>query len=194
MLKDRRLLSIFEKIIDSYEAQRERGLPIGNLTSQYFANHYLSGLDHFIKRQLRIEGYVRYMDDLVLWHDDKQALKNARDAVREFVQDKLLCDLKPPLLNCSQRGLPFLGYLIRPQYMALAQRSKRRFIKKMQALDDRYHSGEWSEAECQRHALPLISFTRHADARKFRENVLLLLHSSDDFDSSDECTEKGQSS
>lgn len=59
LFKDKQVLDIFCQIINSYEAHSERGLPIGNLTSQYFANHYLSGLDHFIKENLRIKKYVR---------------------------------------------------------------------------------------------------------------------------------------
>ncbi len=54
-----------------------KGIPIGNLTSQHFANFYLTGLDHFIKNYLRIEGYVRYMDDLVLLADEKETLWGA---------------------------------------------------------------------------------------------------------------------
>ncbi|MBK7410377.1 MAG: RNA-directed DNA polymerase [Saprospirales bacterium] len=57
-------------------------MPIGNLTSQYFANHYLSGLDHFIKEGLRIKAYVRYMDDLILWHNDKETLKRLSQPLR----------------------------------------------------------------------------------------------------------------
>lgn len=65
LFRDEDVLNIFYRIIDSYEAHPGRGVPIGNLSSQYFANHYLSGLDHYIKEQLRIKAYVRYMDDMV---------------------------------------------------------------------------------------------------------------------------------
>lgn len=74
LFKDEQLLHIFAQIIAAYHTSPQRGLPIGNLTSQYFANHYLTGLDHFIKEKLRIKAYVRYMDDMVLWHRDKGAL------------------------------------------------------------------------------------------------------------------------
>jgi RNA-directed DNA polymerase len=173
LFKDQRVMDVFGKIIDSYAAGPGKGLPIGNLTSQYFANHYLSGLDHFVKEQLGIKGYVRYMDDMVLWHDDRQVLKKARTAIREYLRDELKCELKPELLNRVKRGMPFLGYLIFPHHVWLSRRSKLRFIRKWKELDAHYHSGEWSEAVCQRHALPLIAFTAFADAKKFRENVFL---------------------
>lgn len=175
VFKDRTLLEIFSKIIHSYEAHPARGLPIGNLTSQYFANHYLCGLDHFIKERLRIKAYVRYMDDMVLWHADKSELKNAFVAITDFIQNDLRCDLKPEALNRSISGLPFLGYHIFPHHIRLLQKSKQRFFRKMQIVDENYHSGVWSEAECQRHALPLIAFARHADTEALRKNLLLHL-------------------
>lgn len=173
LFKDYQLLGIFEKIIDSYEAHPSRGVPIGNLSSQYFANHYLSGLDHFIKEQLSIKAYVRYMDDMVLWHNDKRVLKEAHHSIEAFVEERLQCALKPEALNKTKSGLPFLGYRIFPYHIKLSQRSKRRFIRKLREMDQKFHSGEWSEAQCHRRALPLLAFTMHADSKNFRKKVLL---------------------
>ena len=90
-----------------------------------------------------------------------------------FTQNELLCELKPEMLNQTKRGLPFLGYLLFPHNVRLSQQSKRRFIRKIAYVEAQYHSGAWSEAACQRHALPLLAFTQHADAKKFREKVIL---------------------
>jgi RNA-directed DNA polymerase len=180
MFKEHRILDIFGKIIDSYEAspgrtcppeEQRRGLPIGNLTSQYFANHFLSGLDHFIREDLRIGAAVRYMDDIVLWHENKPALKNAFRSITEYVETNLQCALKPEILAASKRGLTFLGYRIFPDRVELSQQSKRRFIRKIRALQENYDSGAWSESVCQRHALPLLAFLAHAKTRNFRESV-----------------------
>ncbi|MCG2759807.1 MAG: RNA-directed DNA polymerase, partial [Candidatus Delongbacteria bacterium] len=97
--KDLEVLRIFEKIIESYKVTSRKGVPIGNLTSQYFANHYLAGLDHFIKEELKIKGYVRYMDDMVLWHDDKEYLKNCSLTLTNFLKEKLVLDLKVSQIN-----------------------------------------------------------------------------------------------
>ncbi|HNE29185.1 MAG TPA: RNA-directed DNA polymerase [Saprospiraceae bacterium] len=172
LFKNEHLLAIFGQIIDSFSASEKRGVPIGNLCSQYFANHYLSGLDHFIKERLRIKAYVRYMDDLVLWHDDKRALISARQAVEEFVADRLLCDMKPVLCNKTPRGLPFLGYLIYPYHTRLLGASQRRFIRKIGIINANYETGRWSQAKCSRHAATLIAFTQHADALAFRKKVI----------------------
>ncbi|MBK7408736.1 MAG: RNA-directed DNA polymerase [Saprospirales bacterium] len=71
------------------------GCAIGNLTSQYFANHYLSPVDQFVKRVLHIPAYVRYMDDMVLWHNDKVALLKAGHQLEEYLQERLNLELKP---------------------------------------------------------------------------------------------------
>lgn len=175
VFKDAHLLHIFSQIIDSYAASASRGLPIGNLTSQYFANHYLSGLDHRVKSDLRIAAYVRYMDDMVFWHTDKAALNNVLAFVQNFVETSLCCALKPPSLMRCTTGIPFLGYHLFPYHTRLLQKSKQRFIRKLTEIDTHHKSGVWDEATCQRRALPLIAFTQHADALEFRKNVLLRL-------------------
>ena len=173
LFKDDRLLRILDQIIDSYEAHPNRGLPIGNLTSQYFANHFLAPLDHFIVENLQIKGYVRYMDDMVLWHSDKETLKLALIAINDYVENSLKGTLKPMLLNTSDRGLSFLGYRIFPSEFGLTHRSKYRFKRKMRILEENYHSGEWSEAKCQRKILPLLAFTQHANTLGLRKSIVL---------------------
>lgn len=168
LFKDQSLLEVFSKIIDSYRNAPTRGLPIGNLTSQYFANHYLAGLDHFCKEQLRLKAYVRYMDDIVVWANDKTSLINARDAIIEYVQSTLRQQLKPCLLQRSDRGLPFLGFLLFPHYRKLTQTSKRRFYKKAKATHSAYLSGRYDSTTAARRLQSLTAFTRHADATRLR--------------------------
>ncbi|MCB0376035.1 MAG: RNA-directed DNA polymerase [Sinomicrobium sp.] len=173
IFKEAHLLHIFGQIIDSYAVEAGRGLPIGNLTSQYFANHFLAGLDHYIKEELRIKAYVRYMDDLVLWHVERERLKKALDSIQEYTEQKLQVALKPPILNRTRCGLPFLGYRLLPTEVRLLHKSKRRFIRKAKQIEQQYDSGRWDEATCQRHLLPLLAFIRHADTKILRENVFL---------------------
>jgi len=173
LFKDRRLLKIFERIIDSYRVDPGKGVPIGNLTSQYFANHYLASLDHYVKEVLKIKAYIRYMDDLVLWHDTKEILLNAGFSLKQYAEKELNLTLKPICLNRNSHGLPFLGYLVYPGKTRLAHRSRTRFIKKLRIYEDNLISGIWTQEEYQHHVLPLIAFTEHADAKGFRKKVLL---------------------
>lgn len=175
MFKDAAVVGIFEQIIHSYEASPGRGLPIGNLTSQYFANHYLTGLDRCVKEKRQVAAYVRYMDDMVCWHSEKSSLLEIRAAMSDFLENELRCALKPEALNRTSNGLPFLGYHIFPHHVRLLQKSKKRFILKMRRIEANYQSGEWEEAKCQRRSLPLLAFVGHADAKELRKNLLLKL-------------------
>ena len=87
--KDKTLLSILCRIIDSYQTKPDRGLPIGNLTSQYFANMYLSEVDHLAKEKMRVPVYVRYMDDIMMAANEKDVLKDYVCRLDLFAQSKL---------------------------------------------------------------------------------------------------------
>jgi RNA-directed DNA polymerase len=106
LIKDPFALAALSAIIDSYETKPGRGLPIGNLTSQYFANHYLAGLDHFVREKLLIGPYLHYMDDMVLWSADKESLAAAFPRIEEYVRRELDLELKSPILNRAAGGLP----------------------------------------------------------------------------------------
>jgi hypothetical protein len=172
LFKDRRLLEIFESIIDSYCANANKGVPIGNLTSQYIANHYLAPFDHYAKEVLRIRAYVRYMDDIVLWHDSKESLIKAGLRLKQFSENELNLILKPFCLNQNSHGLAFLGYLVYPDKTRLAHRSRIRFIKKLRLYEGNLIAGVWTQKEYQNHVLPLIAFTEHADAKEFRKRII----------------------
>ncbi len=172
MFKDKRLLAIFEKIIDSHYSEKNRGVPIGNLTSQYFANHYLSDLDHFVKEKLKIPAYVRYMDDIILWHDQKAILLNAGLSLKKYSEQKLDLTLKPFCLNKNIQGLPFLGYLLYPDDIRLAHRSRIRFIKKLRIYENNLKYGIWTQEEYQNHISPLIAFTEFANSKAYRKKII----------------------
>ncbi|MCP5002829.1 MAG: RNA-directed DNA polymerase [Planctomycetes bacterium] len=172
IFKDRQLLDIFNSIIDSYCVRREKGVPIGNLTSQYFANHYLAQADHFVKEVVKIPAYVRYMDDIVMWHSNRKILIKAGLRLRQYSQCILNLTLKPFCLNRNLHGLPFLGYLLYPDKTRLAHRSRSRFIKKLNMYGTNLKSGKWSQKEYQNHVLPLIAFTDYANAKEFRRKIM----------------------
>ena len=171
LFSQKHLLLMVEKIIDSYETTAQKSVPIGNLTSQYFANHYLSRVDHWIKEELHIPAYVRYMDDMVLWHNDREFLLDAGYRLQEFAATELKLVFKPFCLNSPETGLPFLGYLLFPGRVRLTQQSKKRFIRKSWLYAEYLQTGRWSQKEYANHVMPLVSFTEYADAVEFRKNV-----------------------
>lgn len=170
--KDKKLLRIFEQIIFSYSVQPGKGVPIGNLTSQYFANYYLAFADRLVKEKLGIGGYVRYMDDMVLWHNEKAKLKEAGQQLEGFLKKELHLDLKPWCMNKTIHGLNFVGYKIFRDRTLLNNRSKRRFQKKMKAYWGNLKTGKWDQADYQRHVLPLLAFVDHATTASLKISIL----------------------
>jgi len=99
---------------DVINPEKRQGLPIGNLTSQLFANIYLNELDHFVKETLRVKWYARYMDDFLIIHPDLSYLKEMRDAIKMFLEYELKLSLHPKkvIIQNVKNGLLFVGYLI----------------------------------------------------------------------------------
>ena len=145
-IKDRRLMRVCESIV-RHGGTNGRGLPIGNRTSQFFANVYLDPLDHFLQDQLRACGYVRYMDDFVLFDKDRQRLKMLHRATEDFLGDKLGLCLKSSatFLNRRQNGLPFLGRRIFPGIIRLRTENLRRITRRIQLLERQMSQGDISE-------------------------------------------------
>ena len=170
--KDQTLLALFDSIIASYHSAPGKGIPIGNLTSQYFANHYLAPWDHHTTENLRVSRYVRYMDDFVAWGDDKESLKAWADEARAFLEERLGLVLKPLCLQRCGHGMNFLGYRFFPHKLALTRRSRLRFKTKLRKYHALYEQGVWDENETARHVEPLIAFVRRAPSDAFPRRVM----------------------
>lgn len=171
LFKDQVLLAVLYRIIDTHETTPDRGLPIGNLTSQYFANHYLSGLDHYVKERLRVEGYVRYMDDMLLFGNDRATLEGQVHAVERYVADRLLLALKPPLVVATSQGVSFLGYRLQGHRIGLNCRSRNRFAHKMGVYGRLLDEGLWNGTEYRDHIVPLLAFAQHGYTRRYRQRI-----------------------
>lgn len=175
IFKDATLLSVFEQIVRSYAVTDNRGLPIGNLTSQYFANFFLSGLDHFAKEKLLVAEYVRYMDDILLFGDDKELLRLQVHHILLYANNRLLLEMKPPLLQLTSYKTAFLGYSLRGAKIGLTNRSKRRFVAKYQVARKMLNGGAWDEKQFQEHILPLFAFVRHAYSKQYRNRIIRMV-------------------
>lgn len=121
---DRNLLHSVPKHKSLFGAEKGKGLPIGNYSSQFFANLYLNELDYFIKQKLRIKYYVRYMDDFILFDYDKNELEKITCKISDFLGDKLMLNLnsKKTKLKNIKEGIDFLGYFIKPDYVLVRKR------------------------------------------------------------------------
>lgn len=161
--KDPHLLNLFSSLVESYEVQQNCGIPIGNLTSQFFANFYLAHLDHELKNVCRVPGYIRYMDDFLLFSDDKKELQNLQKYVESFLKHSLKLELNPAILNRTCCGISFLSYRIYPHELRLSVKAKKRFVRKI-AVANALESAD--------HALPLLAFLNRANSYGFRKSIL----------------------
>ena len=171
--KDKAVLGVFRQIIGSYAARGDGvelfGLPIGSLCSQHWANFYLGTLDRFATETLRAGGYVRYMDDFVLWHAEKDWLRDAQGRLEAFLQEKLgLVAKEAPFINRTALGMDFLGSRIFPGTVRLNRRSKVRFLRKVRGLEKACERGEISEATLQQRATCLVAFVAQSESAGFR--------------------------
>jgi len=114
----------------------DKGLPIGNLSSQFFANVYLDALDQFVKHRLRVRHYVRYVDDFVLLHESPQQLNAWLAAITAFLP-QLGAELNPAktILQPLDRGLDFVGQVIKPWRRSIRRRTFHEALARTNAID-----------------------------------------------------------
>ncbi len=135
-----------EEVIDYFPgddlftpAARRKGLPIGNLTSQNFANIYLNGMDHFIKEKMGIKHYIRYVDDFVLFGDNKKKLWQDFEVIQEYLDGyRLKLHGKKSMVYKTEGGVNFLGHKVFPEFILLKRENKLRIRKKMKILQVQY--------------------------------------------------------
>lgn len=167
-IKDADLLRLLGQIIDSSPEQfsvpvyfagddlltpleRRVGIPIGNLTSQFFANFTLDPFDHWVKQKLRCPAYLRYVDDMMLLGDDKRKLAVWRDAIREkLAEDRLVLHPRKAHIYQTRRGVDVLGYTVFPDFRRLRGDSGYRFRRRLRKLANAYHLGHvsWQDIDC----------------------------------------------
>src|SRR5271170_4867252 len=140
--------------------ERRRGIPIGNQTSQFFANVYLDPLDHFVKERLGIKGYVRYVDDFLMFSDDKSHLADVREQIRDFLVGlRLRLHPAKSVIFPAKDGIRFLGYRVFPTHRLLPKENVRRFRRRVRLMEADYAADRISLAEVHQR---LMSWEGHA--------------------------------
>ncbi len=136
-IRDNKVLGLIKQILDNFETKiKEKGMPLGNLTSQFFANVYLNELDYFIKHNLKARYYIRYVDDFVILHASKTQLIKWKEEINRFLMKELKLELHEnkskvmPLKN----GITLLGYRIYGKYKLLRKSNLRKFQKEFNEM------------------------------------------------------------
>jgi retron-type reverse transcriptase len=158
---------------DLLAATRPRGLPIGNLTSQFWANCYLNELDQFIKRELRCPAYVRYVDDVLLFSDHKRQLWAWKAAINDFLPRlRLTIHQAESTVYPVRNGIPFLGFVTYPDHRRLKRRNGLAFARRLKAQLRQLAAGRLSYADVAASVQGWVAHAVHGDTYGLRRALL----------------------
>jgi RNA-directed DNA polymerase len=182
-ISDERVLLLISKIISSSNdyvfvdengVERNKGIPIGNLTSQLFANLYLNLLDQFVKHKLRVKFYLRYMDDFLFLSDSKFFLNWVKREVVCFLEKNLFLVLNPKKANLFlvKKGVSFLGYVIFPFYKLLRKSTVKRFIKRIKKQICSVETGFVNENDLKTSLVSWRAYAKDANSFMLRKSLI----------------------
>lgn len=166
-------LWLLEKIIKSFE----RGLPLGNITSQLFANIYLNELDQFVKHQLRVKYYIRYCDDFVITNCSQSIFNAHIQKINHFLEGKLKLLLHPNkiIIRKYHQGIDFLGYVIFPYHRVLRTKTKRRILRKLENKQGDFKDGIISKESFHQTIQSYFGVLSHCNGYKIKEQIKSLI-------------------
>lgn len=171
-IRCRDTLWLIDIIID-HGGDNGRGLPIGALTSQLFANVYLDIFDHFVKDELAVKFYVRYMDDFVILHPDKAYLRDVRDRIEDFLFERLSLRLNPKTrIFPHKQGVDFCGYRIWPTHVLPRKRNVKRARRRLGALARLYARGLVPLERVKTALASFLGYMKHCAGRTTTQCIL----------------------
>ena len=189
-IKDLRLMQLLSEIINSEDTRFglpaglspdectedmwlcDVGMPIGNLTSQLFANIYLNELDQLCKHELRLHYYIRYMDDVIILSDSKAELAEIKTVVEEFLKDFLHLDLnKKTAIRPVYTGVDFVGFTIWATHRKLKKQTARRMIRNVKRICEAVAAGNMSKEELERTAASYNGILEHCNSYGLRKKL-----------------------
>jgi retron-type reverse transcriptase len=171
-IKDKKLFNLVSRIIKN-GGENGKGLPIGNLTSQFFANCYLDRFDHIVKDYYAEKYYIRYMDDILLFSDDKEHLKDLRAFCRYTLKKELKLDLKEKVvfINSRENGVSFLGTRVFPDLIRINNKNLKRSLRRLKESEYKYREDIISEEQFTQSANSIVAHLCQYDTLSLRRAV-----------------------
>jgi len=177
-IKDNKAMWLIKGIIESFDSDQsdlfnKKGLPIGNLTSQLFANIYLNEFDQFVKHELKIKDYLRYTDDFIVVANDEKYLKKILKSIKEFLEQKLQLKLHPNkiIIKKFRQGVDFLGYIILPFYRLIRTKTKQRILRKLKGKIQEYKTGKINQRTLEQSLQSYLGVLSHANTYELSQNL-----------------------
>ncbi|KKT34102.1 MAG: Retron-type reverse transcriptase [Candidatus Gottesmanbacteria bacterium GW2011_GWB1_44_11c] len=178
-IKDSDMIWLIRLLLDSFpnraQFERERvGCPIGNLTSQLFANIYLNELDQYITKELHIKSYLRYTDDFVIVHYDREHLTQLITTIRIFLHVKLELKLHPNKISIRKyrQGIDFLGYVALSRATVLRTKTKNRILLKIKERVSQLKEGKITEEKFMQILNSYLGVLSHVNSHKIRAEIM----------------------
>lgn len=169
-IKDEKVIELIIKILNN-GTENGRSMPLGNLTSQFFANVYLNELDYFIKQILHVKYYIRYVDDFVILHESKEQLEEWKLEIENFLSERLKLELHPQKSKIIPlfQGVDFVGFRNFYNFKLLRKRNLRKFILKLK----QYENGELNYEKLMESFQGWNAYAKWASSYKLRRRVLI---------------------
>ncbi|MFH1072795.1 MAG: RNA-directed DNA polymerase [Nanoarchaeota archaeon] len=174
-IHDNNVLWLIKTILNNYHAkERGKGMPLGNLTSQFFANVYLHEMDQYIKNSLKAKQYIRYVDDFVILHQDEEKLKEFLSSINSFLQENLKLELHPEKSQIREiwKSVRFLGLRIFTSHKLLAKRNMRKFQKKLHLMCAQYAKKEIEYDAVYDFLEGWVAYSKTADTYNLRKRLV----------------------
>jgi RNA-directed DNA polymerase len=156
--------------------QRRKGLPLGNLSSQFFANLYLNGLDHFVLEQIKIPAYIRYVDDFLVFSDSKDSLHATKANIEEYlVSLRLKNHPRKSQVIATSHGVSFLGFQILPDRLRVNSDNLRQGYKRLKNLQQQYENGILDSKQVQQSVQSWQAHLNHANTWRWQQQLFTKL-------------------
>ena len=169
-IKDKRILWLIEEIL--YAQKREKGLEIGNYTSQMFANIYLNELDQYIKQKLKVKYYFRYMDDEICLLRTKKEAKEVLAKIKEFLEKELKLQLNTKTqIFKDKQGVNFCGYKINENRLKIRDKGKRKLKKKIKNLKQKIKKGKITSKESKKYIAGHLGYIKIANTKNLIDKI-----------------------
>ena len=161
-IKDPDLMWLIKEIL--YANKREKGLEIGNYTSQMFANIYLNEIDQYVKHKLKVKYYCRYLDDSIVIVKTKKEAKEILEKIRKYLKENLELELnKKTQIFKNKQGVNFCGYKINEYRMKLRDKGKRKLKKKVKKLKEEIQKGNITSKEARKYLAGHLGYIKYAN-------------------------------
>ena len=173
-ITDQKIIQLIRIILANHKSELEgKGMPIGNLTSQFFANVYLGELDQFIKHTLKAKHYIRYVDDFVIFDNNKKRLEKWQAEIDNFLRSRLAIELHKEKTKIVplHTGITFLGFRIFRDYKLLKKSNARRIWKRLEIFRRRRNDGLMTNEDASRSLEGWLAYARFANTYNLRNSV-----------------------